>query len=105
MDYQEINQINEKIRDLQKEILSLDKKRKTLEDSFIPEDFDPVYAVEFINGKRCLERVFRWSSSPQGSEYWRLRQSASNLDPQDIIIILKWIVNYYKARAGGVCQK
>jgi hypothetical protein len=105
MDYHQINQINEKIKDLQKELDSLIEKKKTLEDSFIPEGFNPVCAEKCVNGKNCLRLAFRWSSTPQGDEYWRQRTYAPTLDPLDTIIILKWIVNYYKAKAGCGCQK
>lgn len=79
------------IEELQKEVQRLKREERL---NKLPDDFIIGSAKKVTEGStKSLMYAFKWSSTPQGNDYWRsIMVGTQKLSRTDIIQIQRWII-------------
>lgn len=99
-------QLEQKVRDLQKEIDRLKKEEE--QQNKLPVDFNLDSALSFLGEPNYwdLDDMFVWSSTIQGASYWsnihnNLGELSDYKVPDEAIIqIQKWVIEFYRNKQG-----
>ena len=90
-----LSKLVKKRNDLNKQLAEVEKEIEKA--MFVPRDFRLEKALEVIEDSAnvgALHSAFTWSSSPQGYDYWNsIYSRESELKPEDVIQIQRWIIN------------
>ena len=95
-------QLEQQVKDLQKEIDRL--KKEDQQQNKLPESFDLDYALSFLDEPNYgdLDGMFEWSRTIQGASYWsnihnNLEELSDYKVPDEAIIqIQKWVIQFYR---------
>jgi len=93
--YQELET---KVKELQEEIERLKKEEEEEKGNKLPEGFDRMYALKFLETYSCLDlqRSFLWKSTIQGHDYWHNIYHSSGRNSKYVVVSDKAIIQIQK---------
>jgi len=84
-------QLENQIQELQKEVQRLKREERL---NKLPDGFTITNAKKVTEGNtKALMYAFKWTSTPQGDDYWRaIMMGTKKLNRDNIIQIQRWII-------------